>query len=121
MGFREGFEAGRSPRFALNFRCLGQKVLSDRLACSQAPLQNHPVTAAKAKASSNSYTVGVDLGGTKAAAAVVNASGKIIAETTRPTVPPWMADADLRTNAVLSPEDVRKHIAYVMQAMADAV
>jgi glucokinase len=63
----------------------------------------------------------VDLGGTKAAAAVVDEAGKIVSEVVKPTVPPWMADADLRSQTVPSAADVKKHIEYVTKAMADAV
>ncbi|RYZ75072.1 MAG: ROK family protein [Proteobacteria bacterium] len=68
----------------------------------------------------NSYTIGIDLGGTKVAAALVDATGRILFETSRPTVPPEFKDADPRKLAKPSPSDVKLHIAYVINALADA-
>jgi glucokinase len=67
------------------------------------------------------YTVGIDLGGTKVAAALVDHQGKIVSEARLPTVPPWMKELDPRaTTGEPSQTDVRKHITYVVSAMADA-
>jgi glucokinase len=67
-----------------------------------------------------SFTLGIDLGGTKVAAALVDANGKILFETSRPTVPPDFLHADPRKLENPSPADVKKHIAYVVDAMAEA-
>ncbi|HVK60046.1 MAG TPA: ROK family protein [Bdellovibrionales bacterium] len=75
---------------------------------------------AKTKARTKSYTVGIDLGGTKVAAALVDAQGKIITECVKPTVPPWMSESDLRSSSAPSPADVKKHVSYVVSAMAEA-
>lgn len=76
----------------------------------------------KRSVSSKSFTVGIDLGGTKVAAALVDFEGRIVKETRRPTVPPWMADQDVRkATAAPTTARVRKHIEYVISAMGDAV
>jgi glucokinase len=81
--------------------------------------------ASRAKASKGkkaSYTIGIDLGGTKVAAALVNEDGVILKETRRPSVPPELATQDVRQAVKsASPAHVRKHIAYVINAMADTV
>jgi glucokinase len=67
------------------------------------------------------YTVGIDLGGTKVAAALVDHRGKIVSEARLPTVPPWMLEQDPRAITMEpSPSEVRRHITYVVSAMADA-
>lgn len=60
------------------------------------------------------YTVGIDLGGTKVAAALVDGAGRIVKESRRATVPPGMALENP------GPKDVRKHVDYVVKAMAEA-
>ena len=71
--------------------------------------------------SKGKYTIGIDLGGTKVAAALVNTQGKIIGESRRQTVPPWLSSQDPRTlKKKASPTNVKKHIEYVINAMADA-
>mgnify|MGYP001093710552 CR=1 FL=1 len=63
-------------------------------------------------------TIGIDLGGTKVATALVDASGRILAEIKLPTVP--------RELLAFGPEDqippalVRRHIKYVVETMADS-
>lgn len=77
--------------------------------------------ARQSKKNSNSgYTIGIDLGGTKVAAALVDANGRILFETRRPTVPPQFKDADPKKLAKPSPADVKLHVAYVVNALADA-
>lgn len=70
-------------------------------------------------ATTSDYTVGIDLGGTKVAAALVDGRGRIVADSRRETVPPWMADA--ASSVEPSANDVKRHITYVVDAMADAV
>ncbi|MES2856073.1 MAG: ROK family protein, partial [Bdellovibrionota bacterium] len=79
-------------------------------------------TKAKAKALSKAktYTVGIDLGGTKVAAALVDDQGRIVSESRKPTVPPSMVESDIRTVAMPSAQEIKLHIAYVLEAMADA-
>lgn len=67
------------------------------------------------------YTIGIDLGGTKVAAALVSADGRILNEVKLPTVPEWMGDVGPKhREKSLTPVQVRHHIAYVIEAMADA-
>lgn len=67
------------------------------------------------------YTVGIDLGGTKVLAALVDPHGNILKQSRRPTVPPWLAEQDpSKGSHVLSATEIKKHIAYVIFAMADA-
>lgn len=66
------------------------------------------------------FTVGIDLGGTKVAAALVDDRGRIVKESRRATVPPWMANLDPRTLEKPDSKDVRRHIDYVITAMAEA-
>lgn len=77
-------------------------------------------TASKSRQLSKGYTIGIDLGGTKVAAALVDASGKILKEAQHETVPPHFKDSDPRKLENPSPGDVKKHIAYVIGAMAEA-
>jgi glucokinase len=68
------------------------------------------------------FTVGIDLGGTKAAAALVDSQGKIIAEVFRPTVPDRLKTMDPRaSHKAPIGAMVKEHIAYVVGAMAEAV
>ena len=68
------------------------------------------------------YTIGVDLGGTKVLAALVDEKGNVVRSARRPTVPPWMSEQDPRKGShILSTADVKKHIAYTIKAMTEAV
>ena len=67
------------------------------------------------------YTIGIDLGGTKLAAALVDPQGKILSEAGRPTVPPELKDQDIRSGTEPTPAQVKKHVSYLIEAMADAV
>ncbi len=79
---------------------------------------------AKAKKSAQStaqFTIGIDLGGTKVAAALVDSKGQIKKEVVLPTVPPWLKDQDPRTlSAAPDSALVKKHIQYVVDAMANS-
>ncbi len=80
--------------------------------------------ALKKKASSKraKFTVGVDLGGTKAAAALVDAKGRLLAETFRPTVPERLKTMDPRaSDKAPIAAMVREHINYVVGAIAETV
>jgi glucokinase len=71
--------------------------------------------------STKKFTIGIDLGGTKVAAALVNNEGGLIAEARRPTVPQEMLEQSLRsTKMPSSTTQVRRHITYVINAIADA-
>lgn len=78
--------------------------------------------ALKSQRSNTTFTIGIDLGGTKVAAAAVSTEGKVLAESRKPTVPPFMAELDLRSNADFQPtaSQIRSHVKYVVEAMADA-
>lgn len=76
---------------------------------------------AQAKRTTNDYTIGVDLGGTKALAALVDSKGRILFESTRQVTPSNMAFLDPRDPYKPSADEVKKHIAYVMESMADTV
>lgn len=110
------------PVGGLTFDVMAQ-VVADRLAYPQASLQDCQVSkASRSKKDKAKFTIGIDLGGTKVAASLVDAEGRILSETRLPTVPPWMKDQDPRSNPKpLSPAQVRRHIHYVIDAMADAV
>lgn len=72
--------------------------------------------------SDSSYTVGIDLGGTKVAVALVSNQGNIITQCRKPTVPPEFAHHDPRSDsAEPKPNQVKKHVDYVVAAIADAV
>jgi glucokinase len=69
------------------------------------------------------YTVGVDLGGTKVATALVDGDGHCLEETRRATVPPELVaqqDPRARSKAVDN-KKVRAHINYVVTAIAEAI
>lgn len=69
----------------------------------------------------DAYTIGIDLGGTKVAAALVDRHGKLIHEVVKPTVPPDLQNMDPRTTQKEFPRaQVQRHIRYVIAAMADA-
>lgn len=99
------------------------QVVTDRLAYPQASLQDLQVSkTTRLSKSKAKFTIGIDLGGTKVAASLVDAEGRILSETRLPTVPPWMKEQDPRTAIKApSPAQVRRHIQYVVEAMADAV
>lgn len=68
------------------------------------------------------YTVGIDLGGTKVATALVDSRAKVISESRLPTTPPWMKNQDPReATKTPKPHEVRAHIKYVVEAMAESV
>ena len=70
---------------------------------------------------SKNCTIGIDLGGTKVSAALVDAHGHIVHETKRPTVPPGMSEFDpKKSTKAPGASDVRKHVAYVVSAMTEA-
>lgn len=75
-----------------------------------------------AKKPKATYTIGIDLGGTKVAAALVDDQGRLLTEVKVPTVPPRMRDQDprLSTQTEPKPREVQDHIRYVVDAMADA-
>jgi glucokinase len=80
-----------------------------------------PATTPATIKSTSKYTIGIDLGGTKVAAALVDSEGRLIAEARKPTVPPEMQEQSLRsTQMPTSASEVRRHIRYVIDAMADA-
>jgi len=68
----------------------------------------------------SSFSIGIDLGGTKVAAALVDAKGGIVSESVRPTVPPYLHGQDPRNTKTTSARDVREHIQYVIGSIADA-
>ncbi len=65
-------------------------------------------------------TIGLDLGGTKLAAALVDSHGKVLRIVVRPTVPVDLAEQDPRALTASTPAAVKRHIGYVVAAMADA-
>lgn len=68
------------------------------------------------------FTIGIDLGGTKVAAALVDRSGRPLSEVRKPTVPPTLHGLDPRRITLPpAPQEVRAHIRYVVNSMADAV
>lgn len=84
------------------------------------PAAHKPSPKAKGHSTAQ-YTIGIDLGGTKVAAALVDQNGKILQEARVPTVPPWMETSDgVMAKSKPTPAQVKKHIDYVVQAMADA-
>jgi glucokinase len=101
-------------------------VVADRLAYPQASLQNPPVLKTKEQSKTKlKYSIGIDLGGTKVAVALVNSKGQILTETHIPTVPPSLAGQDPKLQGLervkAKSQDIKKHIAYVIETMADAV
>jgi glucokinase len=67
-------------------------------------------------------TIGIDLGGTKVACGLVDPTGKLLGEARRATIPAELASQDPRkTEAEPTPSEVREHISYVVEAMADCV
>jgi glucokinase len=67
------------------------------------------------------FTIGIDLGGTKVAAALVDQNGRPLSEVRKPTVPPALHGLDPRQITLPpAPQDVRAHIRYVINSMADA-
>lgn len=77
--------------------------------------------AKKIRKTKTQHTIGIDLGGTKVAAALVDESGALLHEARFPTVPPWLKDSDPRRGSKpASSTDVKRHIQYVVDAMADA-
>jgi len=65
-------------------------------------------------------SIGLDLGGTKIAAALVDSQGQPLRVAVYPTVPPQMAEQDPRALTATTPSAVKRHIGYVVEAMADA-
>lgn len=76
----------------------------------------------KSRQTKNIYTIGIDLGGTKVATALVDHTGKPHAEARRATVPSDLAHLNPR-NLTPNPsaKDVRKHIQYVIDSIVSAV
>lgn len=94
---------------------------STRSTAKQRKLSTSTPRASSRAAASQKYSVGIDLGGTKVLAALVDPDGNIVKQSRRPTVPPWLAEQDpSKGSHVLSPTEIKKHIAYVIFAMADA-
>jgi glucokinase len=75
---------------------------------------------AKTKAASPDFTIGLDLGGTKVAVALVDHTGRIVRETSRPVTPPGLPQLDPRDPYQPTPLEARKHVDYVAQSMVDA-
>ncbi len=75
----------------------------------------------KAKKTSKTYTIGVDLGGTKALAALVDSNGRILHQSTKPVTPPDMTHLDPRDPYQPTADEVKKHVAYVIESMTDAI
>jgi glucokinase len=65
-------------------------------------------------------TIGIDLGGTKLAAALVDSHGKVLRIVVRPTVPVDLVEQDPRALTAPTPAAVKRHIGYVVDAMAEA-
>jgi glucokinase len=77
----------------------------------------------KSRNSAPNYTVGIDLGGTKLAAALVDGAGRVVHEVHRATVPgDFLAEFDPKKHLHEEPpaKQVRRHIRYVVEAMAEA-
>ncbi len=72
------------------------------------------------QATQGDYTIGLDLGGTKIAAALVDQAGRILKQTSRPVMPPSMPQLDPRDPYQPTRAEVRKHVDHVVKAMADA-
>jgi glucokinase len=68
----------------------------------------------------NDFTIGLDLGGTKVAVALVDHAGRIIEQTSRPVTPPSMPQLDPRDPYEPTSAEVRKHVSHVVTSMADA-
>ncbi len=71
------------------------------------------------KKTSPDFTIGLDLGGTKVAIALVDHAGKIVKQTSRPVLPPNMPQLDPRDPYKPSPAEVRAHVDHVASAMAE--
>ena len=67
------------------------------------------------------WTIGVDLGGTKMLAVLVDSKGRVVHEATRPVTPPDHPKLDPRDPYQPSAAEVRKHVSYVADSMADTV
>lgn len=67
------------------------------------------------------FTIGLDLGGTKVAVALIDNTGRIITQTSRIVTPPSMPQLDPRDPYQPTALEVRKHVDYVAASMAEAV
>jgi glucokinase len=72
-----------------------------------------------AKQTSPDFTIGLDLGGTKVAIALVDNNGKIVKQTDRPVTPPSMPQLDPRDPYKPTPAEIRMHIDHVATVMAE--
>jgi glucokinase len=77
-------------------------------------------TTAKTKKASPDFTIGLDLGGTKVAVALVDHTGRIVKQTSRPVTPPSMPQLDPRDPYKPTPAEIRKHVKHVTSSMAEA-
>ena len=66
------------------------------------------------------FTIGLDLGGTKVACALVDHNGKVLKQTSRPVTPPSMPQLDPRDPYKPTPLEVKKHVDHVAHSMAEA-
>lgn len=73
------------------------------------------------KTLANDYTIGVDLGGTKMLTALVDSQGRVVHQTTRPVTPPDRPHLDPRDPYQPTAAEAKKHVEYVVEAMADTV
>jgi glucokinase len=93
-------------------------------------MQNLPVkntrrpskTKVKTRTQRARYTIGIDLGGTKVAAALIDRNGHLLYEVRKPTVPTHLEHLDPRraSSRPPSPAQVREHVRYVIKAMTEA-
>jgi glucokinase len=74
---------------------------------------------ASRRQTSPDFTIGLDLGGTKIAIALVDDKGRIVRQATRPVTPPSMPQLDPRDLYKPTPAEVRRHTEYVAKAMAE--
>lgn len=87
---------------------------------AKAQLKARSKTSATSKKQTHDFTIGVDLGGTKVAVALVDSTGRIVRETSRPVTPADKPELDPLDPYQPKPLEVRKHIDYVTFSMADA-
>jgi glucokinase len=76
---------------------------------------------AKKLTKSQDFTIGVDLGGTKILTALVDSSGRVVHHSTRPVTPPAMPALDPRDAYQPNAAEVKKHVEYVVESIADTV
>lgn len=85
---------------------------------SQKPTVSVPKSARFKRGARIQATLGIDLGGTKVLAGLVDSNGHILAELRRPTVP---AEMKSQSASAVTQKSVRQHISYVIQSIADIV